>query len=404
MQPETSFAEPPRYTIPSLRSLFVHSLVAATVIALLMLVPLLVSGFSWYVVMITFGSSYSVSIASMLFVHTLLRWSMPLAKRRKWPPLRGWSVAMITGSIISNLIYAFVYALWITNAQMFWQSFLLWILVGGVITGILLVVFWSLERLQRELARGRQAVVSHALLSQELAMARLIQTRLLPTEAPQMAGLDVAGACLPAREVGGDLLNYQLLGPGLFSLSIGDVTGKSISAAMLMGVTLGALQAEIHDHQQPALVLQEIDRWLRVQQQKNVFVALSTALIDTKERLLTLANAGQLMPLLLRKGHVQYVETPIGLPLGIGPPADIIQERLQLRSHDVLFFYTDGIVEAQNTAGVLWGFEAFLDVLRQLEPGTSAAAIRDTILHHISTFTNQYDQHDDITIIVVRIL
>jgi len=191
---------------------------------------------------------------------------------------------------------------------------------------------------------------------------------------------------------------------GSVCISVGDVTGKSVGAAMLMGVTLGALQAEIHDHEEPAYVLGEVDRWLRSKNHGKRFVALSIALINPVQSTLTLANAGQLAPVLRRGAEVRYIEVPVGLPLGMGPTTLHAQDVTALHPGDVLVFYTDGVVEAQNNAGEMWGFERLIDQITAAPEPVSAHELVASIRGALDAHAAGAEQHDDITLVVVRVI
>jgi serine phosphatase RsbU (regulator of sigma subunit) len=381
-----------------------RSLIAGTIIALLILIPTMVSGFDLRRVLLTFGSSYSIAITAAVLLWLMLRWATPLAARWGWPPIRAWAMASLTGGLIANTIYAIVFGIFFVAPANRLAFMGFWLVMGLVLSVITTIVFFAVERIQTDLRRGREAQLRNAVLAQELQLARTIQERLLPDAPPEISGLSIAGGCYPAREVGGDLLSYQVIGGGSVCISVGDVTGKSVGAAMLMGVTLGALQAEIHDHEEPAYVLGEVDRWLRSKNHGKRFVALSIALIDPVQSTLTLANAGQLAPILRRGREVRYIEVPVGLPLGMGPTTLHAQDVTTLHPGDVLVFYTDGVVEAQNHAGEMWGFERLIDqITRAPEPVSThelVAAIRAALEAHAAGA----EQHDDITLVVVRVI
>ncbi|HYF65956.1 MAG TPA: PP2C family protein-serine/threonine phosphatase, partial [Herpetosiphonaceae bacterium] len=390
--------------VTSFPTMLRRSLIAGTVIALLILIPSMVGGFNLKSVLLTFGSSYSISVASAFLLWALLRWSVPLAARRGWPPIRAWAIASMSGGLIANAVYCLVFGFFFVapGNRLAFMGF--WAVVGVVLSIITTIVFFAVERVQADLRRGREAQLRNAVLAQELQLARAIQERLLPDAPPEIGGLSIAGGCYPAREVGGDLLSYQVISGGGVCISVGDVTGKSVGAAMLMGVTLGALQAEIHDHEEPAYVLGEVDRWLRSKNQGKRFVALSIALINPERRTLTLANAGQLAPILRRGQEVRYIEVPVGLPLGMGPAALHDQDVTQLHPGDVLVFYTDGVVEAQNAAGEMWGFERLIARIRAAPEPVAAHELVDAIRAALEGHAAGAEQHDDITLVVVRVI
>lgn len=380
-----------------------RSLAFSTVIGLIILIPRVGAGLQFNDLLMTFGSSYSIGVSAATLIWLMLRWSIPFALRRGWSALRGWALASMTGGFLATTLYSLIFAFVFVKPAERVGFFGFWLVMGAVLSLLTTGLFFGIERVQRELARGRNAIRQNAALAEELRLARLIQERLLPTAPPEVPGLLLAGGCYPAREVGGDLLSYEVLRDGRVCISVGDVAGKSVSAAMLMGVTLGALQAEIHNHEQPAFVLGEIDRWLRSRPQHKSFVALSIALIDPALGCLMFANAGQLMPLLRRDRQVQFIEAPIGLPLGMGPINVHGQELITIRPNDVFVFYTDGVVEARNAVGEMWGFDRLIALIGQapadVVPDQLVYSIRTAIARHAAGV----EQHDDITMVVVRI-
>jgi serine phosphatase RsbU (regulator of sigma subunit) len=296
-----------------------------------------------------------------------------LAPLSAWMFRRGWRVAVLrTVSGLLSLLIAQV----AINAVVLglapagrgeeqWETLLINWLVLGLVTGVLVLIA---DRVQIELGRGREAVRRNALLGQELALAQEIQANLIPQRFAGAPGLDLASGYYPAREVGGDLLSYQLMPSGCLSLSVGDVTGKSVSAALLMGLTLGALRAEVRDHERPATVLDELGDLLREHTGGRRFVAMSTALIDPARRSMLVANAGQPDPILRTRDGARYLDLPAGMPLGIGPKAPRRELELGLEAGDALVFYTDGVVEAHNSAGELFGFDRLLALVRRSRP------------------------------------
>src|SRR6185503_11237773 len=147
---------------------------------------------------------------------------------------------------------------------------------------------------------------------------------------------------------------------------VGDVSGKSIPAAMLMAVARSVARSEARDHKTPEVVIRETNRWMVLDVPPRSFVAFSYATLDLRRRRLALANAGQLAPLRRRAdGHVEYLEVrgPT-LPLGIVSNVPYVALEVDLEPGDVLVFYTDGIVEAQDRDHTLFGFERLEELVR----------------------------------------
>ncbi|MBM7845403.1 PP2C family protein-serine/threonine phosphatase [Herpetosiphon giganteus] len=390
------------YTPMPFRRLLRWSMLLSTILGFIILIPVATSGVKLENVLITFGSSYSISIAAPSLVFFLLRWTIPIAQRRSWSPIRAWSLAVFIGGLIASIIYAVIFGLFFIPAPERLNFIIFWIILGSLLSASTTAIFYTAERILNDLEKGRQALRKNAALSEELRLARMIQEGLLPDQAPEINGLAIAGGCFPAHEVGGDLLSYDLTADGRLCISVGDVTGKSVSAAMLMGITLGVLQSEIYDHAEPAAVLSELDRWLRTKRQTNNFVALQVALFNPQTSSMLLANAGQLAPLRRRQQTVEFLEIQGSLPLGMGPQMPHVQETISLQTGDLLVFYTDGVVEAQNAKGEMWGFENLLNLVKTL-PSNHPQEFVQAILAAIRSYSHNIQPHDDITLVVVAI-
>lgn len=239
-------------------------------------------------------------------------------------------------------------------------------------------------------------------VEQELEIARRIQANLFPSELPAMAGLELAARCLPARETGGDFYDLVDLGARI-GVIVGDVSGKSLPAAMLMAVARSTARSEVRNHETPWMVLTEINRWLVNDVPRNSFVALSYALIDRDRGRLVLASAGQVTPLLRRAdGSTSFLEGPPALPLGLSTSIEFGQFEVDLRPGDTVLFYTDGIVEAQDRRRNLFGFERLERLL--LHWGhLPADQLIDHVLSEVHAFSEGMPTHDDMTLVVVRV-
>lgn len=250
---------------------------------------------------------------------------------------------------------------------------------------------------------------SVARVEQELDIARRIQSNLFPRTLPLIAGLTVAARCLPARETGGDFYDFIPLSgseeaPGALGLVVGDASGKSIPGAMLMAIARSIARSEARDHQTAEMVIRETNYWVVRDVPPHAFVALCYATFDLQRRQLALANAGQLTPLRRRPdGLVEYLYTPEPtLPLGVLPDVPYVAIEIPLFIGDLLVFYTDGIVEARDSAGQLFGFER-LEALLHEYGDLAPTALIDHILNAVGAFMGGAAQHDDMTIVVARV-
>ncbi|HEY1014682.1 MAG TPA: GAF domain-containing protein [Herpetosiphonaceae bacterium] len=242
-------------------------------------------------------------------------------------------------------------------------------------------------------------------VEQELEIARQIQSNLFPRSLPRLPGMTLAAVCTPARETGGDFYDVMELSPARFGLMVGDASGKSIPGAMLMAVARSIARSEAYNHTTPRRVLRATNHWVAHDVPPRSFVALAYATIDTNRRVLSLTNAGQLDPLLIRAdGTISYLTTPgPHLPLGIRDDTQYESSRYQLRPGDLVLFYTDGVVEAQTAGHELWGFERLEETLREVGTKLDPNALVYHIMWAITSFIGDHPQHDDITLVALRV-
>ncbi len=243
---------------------------------------------------------------------------------------------------------------------------------------------------------------SVARVEQELEIARRIQSNLFPRELPQVSGLRIAARCLPARETGGDFYDVVDFGARI-GVIVGDVSGKSLPAAMLMAVARSTARSEARNHETPWVVLTETNHWLVDDVPRNAFVAMSYALVDRAAQRLYLSNAGQLTPLIRHAdGTLEYLEVSAALPLGMRRDLEVHQSESVLRIGDTVLFYTDGIVEAHDQTRQLFGFER-LEQSFALWGHLPPLELIDVILSEVHAFAEGLPAHDDMTLLAVRV-
>jgi phosphoserine phosphatase RsbU/P len=195
-------------------------------------------------------------------------------------------------------------------------------------------------------------------LGQELQLAAVIQKSLIPLQAPQINGLEIAAHLFPAPVVGGDFYDYIQIDSTTWVLYIVDIAGRGTSAALMM-VTLRALLRYIaREHRSPRIVLEKLNDFLYENLEDHRLVTLFYSLIDIQSRKITFSDAGHVKPILIRKGS----EEPVflqgdGVPLGIYPRAKFSEERVLLSSGDMIIFYTDGLPSISNDQREYFGFD-----------------------------------------------
>jgi serine phosphatase RsbU (regulator of sigma subunit) len=245
-------------------------------------------------------------------------------------------------------------------------------------------------------------------LEEELRIARQIQMSLLPAQGTMpLAGIRVAALCLPAAEVGGDYYDLLSLSDTRMGVLVADVSGKGTSAALYMAELKGLVLSLSRIYESPAKLLKEANRILAANMDARSFITMTYAVVDTVARTMRYARAGHnpMIHLDARTGRTRVL-TPAGLGLGIdrGDRFDQILEEAEipLVSGDIFLFFTDGLSEAMNTKAELFGEGRLRSILEQGE-GLSSDELKERILGEIRRFVGEADQHDDMTLVLLKV-
>ncbi len=257
-----------------------------------------------------------------------------------------------------------------------------------------------LEIVQREVNEGRATRRRDHKQQREAEEARLIQRGLLPTATPQVPGIDLSVTWLPADGVGGDC--FDTLGFGnVLGISIADIAGKGLPAALLMSNLQAAVRAFAQDAVSPASINNSINRLLCRNMASGRFATFCYARIEPSARRIVYSNAGHNPPFLIRPdGSVEKL-CDGGMVLGIFPDVAYEQAEMTLDRGDRLLFYTDGITEARNPDGDEYGEDRLADAASGVR-ANGAEAIKDAVLADVNGFTTGKFE-DDATLIVVGI-
>jgi len=241
-------------------------------------------------------------------------------------------------------------------------------------------------------------------LISDLWMAREVQQRLLRREVQDVPGVDLAAGCVPARELGGDFYDLLPYGSGRLGLALGDVSGKGTAAALLGALAMGIFRAHTVDCAgSPPDVLAELNDQIRAVGLDGRFVVMLFAVLNRGAQQLTLANAGNPYPLLLRGGGVEELAVS-GIPLGLMEGTRYDALSLDLRLGDVVVFASDGILECQNRDQEAFGTGRLVEVLTSLPQDAPAKDISSAILDATDQFSHDAPvQNDDRSLIVLRV-
>jgi serine phosphatase RsbU (regulator of sigma subunit)/predicted ester cyclase len=240
-------------------------------------------------------------------------------------------------------------------------------------------------------------------VDQELRVARRIQQASLPNEVPELEGWQISPYYQPAREVGGDFYDFHPLSEGRLGLVVGDATGKGVPAALVMSTTCGMLQAISQaldsSSSSPGEVLERVNETLVTRIPSNMFVTCFYAILDPKSGSLSYANAGHDLPYLHRGGDCEELRAR-GMPLGLMPGMRYEEKEIELDVGEGVFFYSDGLVEAHDPKGEMFGFPRLRELIA--EHGEERA-LGNFLLEELYSFVGEgWEQEDDITLLTLK--
>jgi len=253
-----------------------------------------------------------------------------------------------------------------------------------------------------ENARLYQAVRrQEAQLEKDIAMAREVQLRLLPPEAPAHPHAEMAVRFLPARSIGGDLYDFIDYGPNRTAIVLGDVSGKAAPAALFAALVSGIMRSAAQQQPDPAQMLAHMNDALQERKLESQYVTLLFALWNDENQTLQVANSGAVQPVFCRGGEPVTVKAE-GFPLGMFPNVTYEELNVATQPGDVIVFVSDGILDAENEKEEMYGQEKLTNLLCSSRD-LSAQEIADAILADVSRFQGAKDRFDDETIIVLRV-
>jgi sigma-B regulation protein RsbU (phosphoserine phosphatase) len=239
-------------------------------------------------------------------------------------------------------------------------------------------------------------------VNREMEIAREVQERLFPQQMPELAGASVAGACRAALGVGGDYYDVIHLEDGRIGLAVGDVSGKGISAALLMASLRASLRGVTLDNPRDfAKLMHKVNRLVYEASASNRYATFFFAAFDPATRVLDCVNAGHNPPVVLRNGEVIRLEAD-GPVVGLLPFAPYTEQSLTLEPGDLLILYTDGISEAMTQQDEEWGEERMIEAALNVRE-KPAEEILQAVFAAADQFTAGAPQHDDMTLLVLKL-
>ncbi|MFN2190366.1 MAG: SpoIIE family protein phosphatase [Candidatus Promineifilaceae bacterium] len=236
-------------------------------------------------------------------------------------------------------------------------------------------------------------------IQHELQVARLIQQTLLPQELPDLDRWSVTAYYQPARAVGGDFYDFLYLSGGKVGFIVADVTDKGIPAALVMATTRTLLRAAAERLETPGAVLARTNDVLVKEIPPKMFVTCFYAILDPLTGHLCYANAGHDVPYRYTQDGVQELRAR-GMPLGLMPGMQYEEKETMLRPGEYAFLYSDGLVEAHDPTGEMFGFPKLQDLLADHSDGDT---VNDFLLEKLEEFTGKgWEQEDDVTLLTLQ--
>jgi serine phosphatase RsbU (regulator of sigma subunit) len=252
------------------------------------------------------------------------------------------------------------------------------------------------QRLQRERIERER-------VEQELKVARSIQQASLPDQVPTLEGWQISPLYRPAREVGGDFYDFFDLEDGRVGVVVGDATGKGVSAALAAAATCSMLRAvaQALGSTSPGEVLERVNETLLARIPANMFVTCFYCVLDPKSSGLSYANAGHDLPYLRRLNGKAEELRARGMPLGLMPGMGYEEKEVVLQRGESALFYSDGLVEAHDPEGEMFGFPRLRALVA--EHAEKGGSLEEALLEELYSFVGEgWEQEDDITLLTLR--
>jgi sigma-B regulation protein RsbU (phosphoserine phosphatase) len=242
-----------------------------------------------------------------------------------------------------------------------------------------------------------------ARIAEQMRLAGIVQRSMIPDKAPDVPGFDIAATYIPCFDVGGDFYDFIRTGDNCIAVMIADVIGKGVPAAIMASSFKGAVRAYTDcEGSRGAIkeIMNRLNKMALAECREGEFVSLFYAIVDFEEKTMTYCNCGHEPTMLFREGKATDL-TKGGLVLGVKKEAEYEIETVKLRRGDCLLFYTDGLIDAANFEGQLWGQENLQETAGKFCNASAEQMVRD-ILGYRRRFVGLARQTDDTSIVVVK--
>ncbi len=264
----------------------------------------------------------------------------------------------------------------------------------------MLVTISSSAAVAIDTAKMHKIILQRETLERDLKLARDVQQSFLPNELPVVENYHFAALNQPALEIGGDFYNFFKLPANKLGIVLGDVSGKGISASLFMARLTSDFQYYTLLYPEPEQLLTQINKVLCDRAKRGMFVTLVYILLDPEENRVRIANAGHMSPIYKDEDGIRSLglKSRKGPPLGILPDAEFIQETFELDDDSNITLFTDGVIEAKNSVGDLYGMERLLKVIEE-QPNDPDLIIKK-ITRSVDRYATTEGRSDDLTLLV----
>ncbi len=274
-----------------------------------------------------------------------------------------------------------------------------------ILLSLLSIISYRIAKTGREMVKKQKSITKKNMrIESELNLANNIQAHMLPNIFPPFPDhkeLDIYAAMIPAKEVGGDFYDFYMIDEKHLCLTIADVSGKGIPAALFMVIAKTVIKNEINMGTSPADTFTKANHMLSEGNDNAMFVTAWLGIIDLESGILTYVNAGHNPPLIKHNGKFEYLKSKPGFILAGIDGMRYVQNQIKLEPSDKIFLYTDGVVEASNSKQEQYGEQRLQDYLNNHSNDTSESVVKGA-KEDVDKFVNSNEQFDDITMVMVH--
>ena len=307
------------------------------------------------------------------------------------------ALIVLSGTIFGSILVILIDPFYVLAQP---RATLLLLVFNAVLAAGVAIALGTYDRMRRQIEASYRVLRERDALERELSVAREVQRELLPREAPPVAGLELAGVCRPAIAVGGDYYDYLRDGDGRLGVVIADVSGKGVSASLLMAHLQASMRSRFPTAATPGLLVADMNEALCGSSSASRYATLFLATFDRETRRLSYTNAGHLPAILVHEENTARCEEG-GFPIGMFEGAAYETGARTLAPGDLLALFTDGVTEAPAPDGEEFGATRLAELLRA-HRGRPLDKIIEVVLDALVQWSGPVDPHDDVTLVLAR--